>query len=190
MFYVDQSTQKRYYIGTPFDYNERQYTKAGATHAKFMELGFTQVLPQGRPDDRFNIVSGPNADGSYDSTPRDLVNTQLSFVQQQLQQAQQLLTASDWLYIRAGEANAAAVPPSVQTERDAVRSVMDTNCDLICATSSIPELEALIKEPAQVAEDPAAEVRVMVDNPQPHLEPYPELDTAALLARELISAAD
>ena len=76
MFYVDQSTQKRYYIGTPFDYNERQYTKAGATHDKFIELGFTQVIIQQRPDDRFYIVSGPNAAGEYDSTPRDLKQTQ------------------------------------------------------------------------------------------------------------------
>ena len=190
MYYVDQSTQKRYRIGTPFDYNERQYTKAGATHDKFIELGFTQVIPQQRPDDRFYIVSGPNTAGEYSSTPRDLANTQLNFVQQQLQQAQQLLTASDWLYIRAGEANAAAVPPSVQTERDAVRSVMDANCDLICATTSIPQLEALIKAPAEIVEDPTAQERVTMENPAPHLEPYPQLDTAALLARELISAAD
>ena len=47
MFYVDQSTQKRYYIGTPFDYNERQYTKAGATHDKFIELGLHAGDPTG-----------------------------------------------------------------------------------------------------------------------------------------------
>ena len=189
MFYVSPEGG-RYYLGRAFDYNELQYTKAGATDATFTELGFTKVTPAAAPDPRFYIFSGPNNAGEYDSTPRDLAKTQLSFVQQQLEQAQRLLTASDWLYIRAGEANAAAVPPSVQTERDAVRSVMDTNCDLICGTSSIPELEALIKAPAEIAEDESAEDRVMVTNPQPHLEPYPVLDTAALLARELISAAD
>ena len=106
MFYVDQSTQKRYYIGTPFDYNERQYTKAGATHDKFIELGFVQVIPQQRPDDRFYIVSGPNAAGEYDSTPRDLRQTQNSFAQKELQAAQQSLLSSDFLYARAMEHSA------------------------------------------------------------------------------------
>ena len=140
MFYVSPEGG-RYYLGRAFDYNELQYTKAGATDATFTELGFTKVTPA----------------ETLEVSPRDLAKTQLSFVQQQLEQAQRLLTASDWLYIRAGEANAAAVPPSVQTERDAVRSVMDTNCDLICGTSSIPELEALIKAPAEIAEDESAE---------------------------------
>ena len=188
MFYVSPEGG-RYYLGRAFTYKDVQYTKAGATDATFTELGFTKVTNQQRPDDRFYIVTGPNNTGAYNSTPRDLASTQLAFVQKQLQHAQQLLTASDWLYIRADEANAAAVPPSVQTERDAVRSVMDTNCDLICGTSSIPELEALIKAPAEIAEDESAEDRVMVANPQPHLEPYPAIDVNALLARELISAA-
>lgn len=187
MFYTSPEGG-RYYLGKAFTYGEIQYTVAGATHDTFMSLGFTQVIQQQRPDDRFYVVSQMNADGSYDSTPRDLANTQLNFVRQQLEQAQQLLTASDWLYVRAGESNGAQVPASVQGQRDAVRSVMDTNCDLICATTSIPQLEALIKAPAEIVEDPTAEERVAMENPEPHLEPYPTLDVAALLTRELLSA--
>ena len=188
MFYVDQSTQKRYFIGTPFDYNERQYTKAGATHDKFIELGFTQVIIQQRPDDRFYIVSGPNAAGEYDSTPRDLKQTQNSFAQQELQAAQQSLLSSDFLYARAMEHSAkgakddpVVVPMAVVTQRDDVRHVCKQNCALIEATKDIEELEALIKAPTEVVKDPKAKEPVMISNPDPHLEPLPQMDAAELL---------
>ena len=58
MFYKD-SSNNRYRIGTPFTYNGYYYGTALATHAKFIELGFTQVIVAARPDDRFYVVSGP-----------------------------------------------------------------------------------------------------------------------------------
>ena len=188
MFYVDQATQKRYRIGTPFDYNERQYTKAGATHDKFIELGFTQVIPQQRPDSRFYIVSGPNNAGEYSSTPRDLKQTQNSFAQQELQAAQQTLLSSDFLYARATEHSAkgvkddpVVVPMAVVTQRDDVRHTCKENCALIEATKDIEELEALIKAPAEVVKDPKAEEPVMIPNPDPHLNSLPSIDMAEYL---------
>ena len=183
MFYVDQSTQKRYYIGTPFDYNERQYTKAGATHDKFIELGFTQVIIQQRPDNRFYIVSGPNAAGEYDSTPRDLKQLKANFSAEQLRTANSILQQSDFVFIRLAEegAGTVTVPAALPTQRDEVRTVCKDNVGLIAAAKSVAALEALIKAPAEIA-DPEVldEVRTM-ENPEPHLKPYPSIDVAEYL---------
>jgi hypothetical protein len=149
MFYVDQSTQKRYTIGTPFDYNERQYTKAGATHDKFIELGFTQVIIQQRPDDRFYIVSGPNAAGEYDSTPRDLDQLKLQFILQQKTTARQLLSESDWYVLREAEGGA-GVPADFRDYRVSVRATADARCAEIFAAATVDALEALIKAPAEL----------------------------------------
>jgi hypothetical protein len=156
MFYVDQSTQKRYTIGTPFDYNERQYTKAGATHDKFIELGFTQVIPQGRPDNRFYIVSGPNAAGEYNSTPRDLDQLKLQFILQQKTTARQLLSESDWYVLREAEGGA-GVPADFRNYRVSVRATADARCAEIFAAATVDALEALIKAPAQIYATPQAE---------------------------------
>ena len=78
-------------------------TKAGATHDKFIELGFTQVIIQQRPDDRFYIVSGPNAAGEYDSTPRDLKQLKANFSAEQLVTANGILQQSDFVFIRLAE---------------------------------------------------------------------------------------
>ena len=182
MFYVDQSTQKRYYVGTPFDYDGRQYTKAGATHANFIELGFEQVIVGQRPDSRFYIVSGPNAAGEYSSTPRDLAELKTNFCRDQLQTANSILSDSDFVFIRlAEESEGFVVPAALPTQRDEVRAVCRGNCALIEATASVEELEALIKAPAEVPEDPQAEERVTMENPDPHLTPYPTIDLDAVM---------
>ena len=148
MFYVDQSTQKRYYIGTPFDYNERQYTKAGATHDKFIELGFTQVIPQARPDDRFYITH-MNADGSYSSTPRDLDQLKLNFIMQQKNTAKQILSESDWYVVREMEGGD-GVPADFRNYRISVRAASDSRCAEIFAAATVEALETLIKAPAEL----------------------------------------
>ena len=187
MFYVSPEGG-RYYLGRAFDYNDLQYTKAGASHATFTELGFTQVIPQQRPDDRFYTVSQINADGTYSSIPRDLKQTQNSFAQQELKAAQQSLLSSDFLYARAMEHSAkgakddpVVVPMAVVTQRDDVRHTCKQNCALIEATKDIEELEALIKAPAEVVKDPKAKEPVMIPNPDPHLKPYPSIDMAEYL---------
>ena len=187
MFYVSPEGG-RYYLGRAFDYNDLQYTKAGATHDTFIGLGFTQVIPEPAPDPRFYIYSGPDNAGEYSSTPRDLKQTQNSFAQQELQAAQQTLLSSDFLYARAMEHSAkgakddpVVVPMAVVTQRDDVRHTCKQNCALIEATKDIEELEALIKAPAEVVKDPKAKEPAMIPNPAPHLSPLPSIDVAEYL---------
>ena len=156
MFYLDTNTQKRYRIGTPFTYNGKQYTRAGASHATFMSLGFTQVLVQQRPDDQYYVVSGPDATGAYSSTPRSLADLKLNFKLQQKRQAHQTLRQTDWYVIRSMELGvvAAAVPVSVSSFRAAYRAASDARCAEIDACTTVEELETLMKAPAQLYDEP------------------------------------
>ena len=182
MFYVSPEGD-RYYEGRAFTYNGTNYTTAGATAAKFLELGFTEVTPQARPDDRFYIVSGPNNAGEYSSTPRDLKQLKASFSAEQLKIANGILQQSDFVFIRLAEegAGTVTVPAALPTQRDEVRTVCKDNIKLITDCKSVAALEALIKAPATVA-DPQHpdEVRTM-ENPEPHLKPYPSIEVSEYL---------
>ena len=182
MFYVSPEGG-RYYLGRAFDYNGLQYTKAGATHDTFIGLGFTQVVPQQRPDDRFYIVSGPNNAGEYSSTPRDLKQLKASFSAEQLNTANGILQRSDFVFIRLAEegAGTVTVPAALPTQRDEVRAVCKGNVKLITDCKSVAKLEELIKAPAEVLEDPMAMEPKTMENPEPHLKPYPSIDMAEYL---------
>ena len=78
-FWLDPATNKRYNEGRAFTYNNVQYTRAGATAAKFSALGFNAVNVGVRPDDRFYVVSGPDNAGAYSSTARDLAELKTQF---------------------------------------------------------------------------------------------------------------
>lgn len=192
MFYLDQETRKRYRIGTPFTYGDVNYTYTGASHNTFMSLGFSQVIPAPAPDPAFYIVNTPcNDDGSWTYSERELADVQQSFCAQQVQAAQQNLKSTDYLFARAAEnttraGEASPVPAEVMNEREAVRLTCKANCALIMSAADIPALEAMIKAPAEVAEDPMAEEVVMIPNPEPHLDPLPTIDVSAYLTPELI----
>ena len=193
MFYLDQETRKRYRIGTPFTYGDINYTYTGASHDTFISLGFKQVIPAPRPDDRFFIVNSPcDDDCSWSYSERPLDQVQQSFCGQQVQAAQDNLKSSDYMYARAAEqttkqlGDVVAVPAGVVNQRDAVRLTCKANCALIMSAADIEELEAMIKAPAQVVEDPMAEEPVMITNPEPHLEPLPTIDMSEYLTAELI----
>ena len=96
MFYLDSNTNKRYRIGTPFTYGGVQYTRAGASHATFMSLGFTQVLIEQRPDSRFYVVTGPDHTGADNKTNRDLTDLKKVFVKTEKTTSFQLLPSTDW----------------------------------------------------------------------------------------------
>ena len=183
MYYVDPASQKRFTIGTPFKHGLANYTAAGATHATFVSLGFKQVIPQPRPDSRVYIVSGPDATGAYDSTPRDLKLLKAQFSGEQLHTANSILQQSDFMFIRLAEegAGTVTVPTALPTQRDEVRTVCKDNIKSITDCKSVAALEALIKAPAEIA-DPEVldEVRTM-ENPEPHLKPYPSIDVAEYL---------
>ena len=185
MFYLDTSTNKRYTIGRPFKYNGVQYTKVGASHNTFISLGFTQVIPQQRPDDRFYVVSGPAADGSYSSTERDLNELKLNFIIEQKNMARQMMSGSDWYILRRlemGLDSNAAVPAAVTSFRSDVRVAADNRCSQINSCPDVATLEALIKAPSQVY-DQATDS--MIDNPEVHLVEFPTpVDTTALVATD------
>ena len=194
MFYTDEAL-KRYYLGTPFEYGGNRYTVAGATHATFISLGFKQVLPGARPDSRFYVVAGPNAQGNYDKTPRDLGATQSRFCNEQAVAANQNLMSTDYVYARAAEQTRSAasedpvaVPTALVTQREEVRTVCKTNCALIMTTKDIEELEALVKAPALVREDPTDPNTGMIPNPDPHLNPLPVFDEQEYMLQEFMPA--
>ena len=193
MFYLDQETRKRYRIGTPFNYGDINYTYTGASHATFMSLGFKQVIEAPRPDDAFYVVNSPcNDDGSWTYSERPLDQLQQSYCSKQVQAAQGNLKSSDYMYARAAEqttkqvGEVAVVPAGVVNQRDAVRLTCKANCALIMSAADIAALEAMIKAPAKVVEDPMAEEPVFITNPKPHLEPLPTIELSEYLTAELI----
>lgn len=160
MFYLDSNTQKRYRIGTPFTYNGIQYTKAGASHATFMSLGFTQVILQQRPDDRFYVVSGPDNSGAYSATERDLEQLKTQYIRETKLQSFRLLKATDWYVVRMMELgyNESPVPADITSFRAAVRNVSDVRCGQIEGMTTVAELEALIKAPSRLYDDEGNDV--------------------------------
>ena len=206
MFYLSPEGD-RYYLGRAFSYyavnddgefllnpdGEKElfnYPGNRATAEVFEGLGFTAVVPQPRPDDSYYLVTGPDEEGNYIAVPRDLPKLKLSKIQEQLTTTQQLLTGTDWLFIRANEMSRGidvAIPSAVITNRDEIRNVCGVNCDLISATEGVEELEALIKAPAEVLEDPEDIAAGFMPNPEPHLLAYPTLEEQVYLTRDLIA---
>ena len=163
MFYLDPETQKRYTIGRPFSYGGINYTRQGATHDTFVSLGFQQVIPQRRPSDQFYIVSGPNADGSYNSTARDLDQLKESLVSKQRSTAGSLLAPTDWYYARQAElGEPGKVPAEVAQYRADVRAAYAQRKQALNSCTDIEALEGLVNAPANVFD---AEAEVYVVNP-------------------------
>ena len=172
MFYLNPITQKRYTIGTPFEYNGVYYTMQGATHAKFIELGFTQVIPEQRPDSNYYIVTGPDNTGAYTSTPRSASELKTNFVLEQKRIAHNLIRRTDWYVIRLLELGAisAPIPEVVTTYRAAVRAVADARCAQINGAADTAALESLMKEPGKLYN---SETQVFSVNPAA-LQAWPE----------------
>ena len=171
MFYKD-SDGNRYRIGKPFTYQGYYYGTALATHDQFMELGFTQVIIAPRPDSNYYIVTGPDLNGQYTSTPRDLDQLKENQVNTEKQVAKQILSQTDWMVIRAMDVGVtvAAVPADVSNFRSAVRGVCDARCNAIGSAVTVEELETLVKAPVQIYDQ---ENETYITNPDPHLPPWP-----------------
>ena len=178
MFYLDPNTNKRYRIGTPFEYNGIGYGTLSATHDTFMSLGFTQVIVQQRPDSQYYVVSGPDSTGAYSSTPRNLADLKLNFKLQQKRTAHQTLRNTDWYVIRSMELGvvAAAVPVSISDFRTAYRAAADARCAEIDACTTVEELETLMKAPAELynieTETYSVNPAAMTQWPEPLAETY------------------
>ena len=151
MFYLDPQTNNRYRIGTPFDYNGTQYSSAGANHTTFTQLGFTQVIPNTRPDDRFYVVTGPDDTGAYLAVPRDLSELKTRFKDETRRTAWSMLKGTDWYIIRALEEPITyTVDPAVHDFRVGVRAAGDARCAEIDACADIGALKALIDASPQI----------------------------------------
>ena len=143
-FWIDPATQKRYTENRAFSYGDINYTRQGATSETFTSLGFTPVYVQQRPSDKYYIVSGPNADGSYNATPRDLDQLKESLIDESRATAGQLLTPTDWYYARQAElGDPGRVPAEVADFRAAVRVVHEGRKTAINACADVDELQAL-----------------------------------------------
>lgn len=146
-FWVDPATNKRYSENRAFSYGDINYTRQGANASTFTELGFTPVVVGPRPSDKFYIVSGPNNDGSYNATPRDLAQLKERLIKECSQQAWQLLTPTDWYAARAFETGT-AVPADVTSYRTGVRATSAAREAEITACTSVEELKTLVETPA------------------------------------------
>ena len=142
MFYLSPEGN-RYYLNRAFDYGDRQYTRFAATHEKFTELGFTQVVVGPRPDDRFYIVSGPDNTGAYTTEPRDLNDLKVRFIEEDKQTARQLLSQTDWYIIRLLETQTPA-PAAVGADRAEIRAAQNIREDEINYATTVEELKQLI----------------------------------------------
>jgi len=168
-FYLSPG-QVRHYERRPFTYLGVQYTKHGATRAKFLELGFTEVTIQARPDDRYYYVSGPDNDGVYNATPRDLDQLIEAEVGRTKETAGSLLASSDWLVVRASEIPDKPVPAEITAYRNEVRLVSDLREAEVSECTSVEELSSLVGAPAEVY-DPVADA--FIPNTEPFLTPWP-----------------
>ena len=171
-FWLDESTSIRYTVGRPFSYDGINYTSAGATPETFSSLKFVEVICDPRPDDTYYWVTGPDDKGHYTSQPRDLATLQVNFENQSRLQEHNLLGQTDWMIAREAETGT-PIPPAYETWRNDIRAVGDANRTKIAGTTSVSELEALMKAPAEVPVDPDDPDAGMQPNPDPHLDPWP-----------------
>lgn len=170
-FFLDTATGDRYYTGVQqVEYSGRLYIYP--TSQTFIDLGFTEVTIDDRPDERFYDVGPLQNDGSFVSTPRPLVEVQEFFSEQQESSSREFLAKSDYIVLEALESGG-TVPADYAAYRTEIRAVRDSNIALIGGTVSIPELEALITAPKYVAVDPADPSLGLQLNTNPYLEVLP-----------------
>ncbi len=183
-FFLDGSTGNRYSVGVAqIEYNNKIYVRP--TAETYRSLGFSEIVLQDRPDDNFYIVSGPNDDGSYNSTPRELSDVTVDgetipglksqYISKEKATCASCIAPTDWYVIRAAEDSGTAVPAAIATFRAECRTCSGLNEIEINGVNTVAELEALIKAPSKVSEDDG---ETFVTNPAPHLLSYPEQPNA------------
>lgn len=130
-------------LDTPFEHDGTSFPSNWlrlATPEERAAIGITEVVEQPRADDRFYWISGPNLDGSWTSTPKDLDGLKKSWTAQFKQTAYSMLLPSDWLIIRKQENNT-DVPADWTTYREAVRV---KTADTITALEAATDIDAFI----------------------------------------------
>lgn len=127
-----------------------------------------ELIPQ-RLDDEAVVDADGNAVLDDLGNPVFNYGLRREFLAEQKRTAAELLAATDWYVTRKVEADV-AIPAEVLTYRAAVRAASGTRESEINACATVAELEALLKNPAQVIND-AGEV---VANTEPFITPWPE----------------
>ena len=150
-FYLD-GDNNRYYLGVAqIYYNNKIYVRPDA--ALYTSLGFTEVTVQAKPDPRFYIISGPNNDGSWTSTARDIATVREGFLEAgKLRKRRELLQSIE--PVLSALENGNTVPADWLAYRTQVRSTLSDYLADITAAGSIPVLETVIEEDFVLLEAP------------------------------------
>lgn len=170
-FFLDTATSNRYFTGV------RQVVIGANLYVRptaqtYLDLGFTEVTIDPRPNDKFYVVSDVNDDGTYNFTPRDLATVKESLVGEQTQNTKVALQNSDTVVVEALEA-AAPVPADWASFRTNARDARDANIVAINGAADIGALEALYTAPQYVLVDPLDPSLGLQLNPAAYLSPIP-----------------
>lgn len=174
MFYKD-SSGNRYKFGKPYTYEGYYYGTALATEEKFLELGFIEVIPETRPNDKYYHVTGPDINGHYEAIPRDVNELKSNQIAQDKESAKRILSDTDWYVVRATEIGVAtaAVPSNVTNFRSSVREVCNTRANMINATTTLEEFATLMDTSKEIY---SKELDINIPNPNPFLPEWPDIE--------------
>lgn len=142
MFFLDGQVLQ---MDTPFTYNGVNYPANWlrlSTQEDRDALGITEITPEPRPDDRFYYVSD-NGDGTYTAIPKPVPEVQEMLISDCNQYAYTQLFKTDWMIIRRADVGT-EVPADVLQYREAVRTAFENNKATILATTTVPDLQALV----------------------------------------------
>ena len=177
-FWKDGSNN-RYYVGRQFIYLNNAYIGSSSI---FTGLGFTEVDIDPKPDERYYIVSGPNDDGTWTSTARDLATLKEEAKVRQTQSMRQALASSIEEVLFAFQ-DSGTIPTGWANFRTDTRTARNDNQTAIDAAADVAALRDLVNAPKYVLVDPNDPADGYELNTDPYLEPFPlDPDAQALIS--------
>ena len=167
-FWKDGSNN-RYYVGRQFIYLNNAYIGSSSI---FTGLGFTEVTIDPKPDERYYIVSGPNDDGTWTSTARDLPTLKEESKVRQTRSMRSALSSSIEEVLFAFQ-DSGSIPTDWANFRTDTRTARNNQHTKIDAAADNAALEALVEAPKWVLVDPNNEEDGYELNPNPYLDLFP-----------------
>ena len=143
MFYLSPEGD-RYTLGKAFSYGDYSYSSSGANEHTFNMLGFTQVNLDTAPNPNYYLVSPPDDNGQYTSTPKDLESLKIKLIVNEKQNMRYMLEKTNHYIIDRVELEQ-VIPTGVTILRTQIRQVAAARCAAIAGTTTIAELETLIE---------------------------------------------
>ena len=167
---------RRLRVGRPFNTATASYSQLWATALSEEEktaIGITWEADPAPFDSKYYRSAGNprQLDNGTDDEGNTTYGIRPGIVQQQKDTAAALLAQTDWYVTRKSETDT-AIPANVTTYRTAVRTVCNTRETEIAAVSTTEALEALMKAPDKILD---TDGETLIDNPDAHLTPWPEL---------------